>query len=372
MLCSTPFNHAAFNDWLNVSPNNYNPPCTQIIFSPINSNDVPEISLHHIYPLEDDSAMDRDLLIANRYPMSILSGKSVFSPSNVSCKSSILSLDPMTPTLDVGHRPKTRPVTLESDYALSPLTSRNMTCLQNTPFDDCYRLSTPLASPNSYISPIVRASSFGYSDDVSQHSFPISTGFNFKGPSFLDRLHASIPSNSSSTCPDHARTSGLLSPCKSLMARPVLPQTTPKQKPLRGASSTPLSPLTPLTPLPEDAMPFQSPITQNLPPFSASTSSTSIKRRLATQDSPSPLSRPNKSRRVLRSSYSEALQLFSELETRHNVLPEPPSPRPAFQYLSKPIFTNRAFPSVVPISPDFPMFYRRFPASSFFQEPPSE
>jgi Domain of unknown function (DUF4451) len=98
------------------------------------------------------------------------------------------------------------------------------------------------------------------------------------------------------------------------------------------------SPLTPLTPTTNTHLDLRIP----------------TKRRftLQDQDSPTPLPRPKK----LRHSYPNL------------------SPSDSISTPSLPIFTTRTFPNTqsLDLSPIFPLFYRRFPASSFFLPPSSE
>lgn len=375
MLCSTPSDHA-YNDWLNTPPTDYNSSHTRFIFSPFNSNeknDVTDIPLHYVYPLKNDNALHQDPVLSSIYPMSILPADST---SNDIGENSVHLLGPSTPTSAVRPPSSSSPY-LDSYCIMSPINPRTIDYLQGTPFDDCYRLSTPFVSADSYISPIVRASSFGSAVDnaspcTSNHT-GISIALNSKQSSFLDRLRASLPSISS---PDRVQTyssnpSSLLSPCDSSINQCfAISPVTPKRQILRGLSSNsgvhfasmePLSPLTPLTPLPESATCYERSTTNNA----------TTKRGLSIQDSPSS-HWPKKARRILRSSHSEPEQLCPSIYTSHSPVSESPSPSPASRSLCKPVFTNRTFPPSVSISPDFPMFYRRFPASSYFQEHSSE
>ena len=121
------------------------------------------------------------------------------------------------------------------------------------------------------------------------------------------------------------------------LALKVCPQKSPQTPSQNSLDIFALSPLTPLT-----------------PPH------VNLKRKLALQDqlaSPTPLPRPKK----LRYSYP-------------NFPPLSPSASVSASPSILPIFTARTFPNAEPfhVSPLFPLFYRRFPASSFFQPPSSE
>ncbi|KAG5650849.1 hypothetical protein H0H81_010764 [Sphagnurus paluster] len=104
-------------------------------------------------------------------------------------------------------------------------------------------------------------------------------------------------------------------------------------------NTPPASPISPLTPL-------------TTPPRHRK------RKRVSPDYSPTPLPRP---KRVLRSR------------------PNPPSPPPAppshspppSAPPSAPIFTTRALPPGLIPNPDYPLFYRRFPASSFYQLTPT-
>ncbi|KAF9458075.1 hypothetical protein BDZ94DRAFT_1313603 [Collybia nuda] len=348
MLCST-LSDYTYNDWLHISPINQDS-CNE-------ENDVPKLSLNYIYSLTKDD--DANNVLPNRRSIS------VFPPSHSTPKNlgntlmHLLSPLTLTPA-DVFGSSNSSP-SPDPRRILSPVHLGTTNCLQDIQFDDCYRLLTPLVSSDSYISPIVRASSLGTVDNL-----PPCTSENpgiFSSPengSFLDRLRASVHSASS---PDriqafYPKPYCLLSPCNpsTNRCRPPLP-VTPKRQILRGFSSASntMEPFSPLTPLPEDASYFQGSNTPN--------TKTNVKRRLTLQNFLSP--RPAKARRILRSSQYEPEQIV----TRRSPTPELPSRSrsPAPQPMCTPIFTNRTFPKFVPISSDFPMFYRRFPASSYLQ-----
>lgn len=178
----------------------------------------------------------------------------------------------------------------------------------SSPFNQLFPFSPTWISLDSDISPVVRSSQ--------KHN----------NQSFLDCLLASSPSSSPHSSPER--------PLAQVYNNPSIQ--TPSPTSLDFFASSPLTPLTPKTNTHVDLR-------------------ISTKRTLAVLDldqtSPTPLPRTKKIRYNCSPSAS--------VSTCHSVLPT---------------FTNRTFPNADPLdlSPVFPLFYRRFPASSFFQPTSSE
>lgn len=180
----------------------------------------------------------------------------------------------------------------------------------STPFTDRFPFSPACISPGSYISPVIRSS----------QTYTLTKQTN---QSFLERLLASAPSPASTRS----------SPERPLAQLCLKSTQTPSRN---SADIFALSPLTPLTP--------------------ATSTHVNLKRRLALQDqltSPTPLPRNKR----LRHSYP-------------NLTPLSPAASVSSPSIL-PTFTARTFPNVesLHVSPLFPLFYRRFPTSSFFQTP---
>ncbi|KAJ7902664.1 hypothetical protein B0H14DRAFT_2667107 [Mycena olivaceomarginata] len=215
-----------------------------------------------------------------------------------------------------------------------------------TPFGKSFELSDDWIPSGSYVSPIIRASR------TKQQPLKL---FSSPTMSFMDRLKATSSPSGASVPPRHAKhharsSSPLLSPYRltlplrasvkkenrtlaqvrapflidlfsssPLTASPISRRSLSLKalllSPQRPVNSLfPLSPLTPLTPKSPPAIDGKS-----------------KKRRLSPSISESPTSRAKR--------------------TRYNTPRVPP----------------RTLPASVVVSPDFPLFYRRFPASSYFQ-----
>ncbi|GLB42988.1 putative protein with domain of unknown function (DUF4451) [Lyophyllum shimeji] len=253
-------------------------------------------------------------------------------------------------------------------FYLSPLLVNEF---QDPLFTDQYTMSPPWISADSYVSPIVRASSFGSDETLPESPTPVTP----KHPTFLDRLRAASASSANSSperplADTFKYNSGLpvfplLSPCKPLLERPTTPTWSSHPE-----LSSPLTPLTPRLSQSNRANSKEETVSlQALP-------TKHLKRKQNEPDSPTPPPRPNKyPRRALRSS-ARMLPAFTSPapSPRPSSPPRSPttdSPSSSSLFTQIPIFTNRTFPSTLPISPDFPLLYRRFPASSFFQVSPS-
>lgn len=130
----------------------------------------------------------------------------------------------------------------------------------------------------------------------------------------------------------------------------------PPLTPQRPRPVSPLSPLTPLTPLtPPTAA--ASPLLPELA-IRRTTRSFTQKRRL-----PSPSVMPSKRTRL-----SPDTSWHRESAVASEVAPASPSPS-SMAIVSVPAYSSRTFPPPVVICPKFPLFYRRYPISSYFQPP---
>jgi hypothetical protein len=273
------------------------------------------LDLHYLY--------DEDVSLGC-YPSS-LSSPSLLS---FAFKSTALSAHSSPLTLP-SHQPAT-PVSLDSRFNLSPvpLDSNNL----STPFTDRFPFSPVWIHPESYISPVIRSSYLG-SPNITHRKKPIFS--KSKNPSFLERLLASSPSPAST---DSSPERPLAHVCRYQKSYDASIQTPP-----HSADVLALSPLTPLTPTTNTHVDLRIP----------------MKRRhvVQEQDSPTPLPRNKK----LRHSYPGVSP------------PSPSASSPASSPLVLPTFTTRILLDAhVDVSPLFPLFYRRFPGSSFFQPPSSE
>ncbi|KAJ6602562.1 hypothetical protein DFH09DRAFT_1354880 [Mycena vulgaris] len=239
-----------------------------------------------------------------------------------------------------------------------------------TPFGHKFELADDWIVSGSYVSPVIHARN--------RMSKPIPSSPPIM--SFLDRLqaHSSFSSSSSNAVPPrHAKNRTrsplpLLSPCKLTASLannsankenlihvqrraqyspltvsasaprrpiPIFPFSRSRLTPSR-LQNTPFSPLTPLTPSPNAST--------SLSLHSASTSSIPLaaarKRRLSTSESPTT--------RIKRTRYSlsgEDAPILGEKRT------------------ASPVFSTRTLPAHFVVSPAFPLFYRRFPASTYLR-----
>ena len=268
---------------------------------------------------------------------------------------------------------------------LPSLTSGRPDDLQHTPFINQFKLSTPWISSSSYISPVIRTSTFQTPEQPTPSSLQESSTSKTKDSSFLDLIRATRPStaNSSPERPlaeiiqfptSSTNIQPLLSPCKLLTP----PATNGKENavicdfvsdstdipvtPTRPSlfSIAALSPLTPLTPAsPSDNI------------FPIATKQT--KRTFMELESPSPFPRSKRPCRKLRSSGLNSTDDICDghLPQRSDRVPLVQSPyltNVKSTYSNRPIFNC----GKIEISTDFPLFYRRFPAPSFFQTLSSE
>ncbi|TFK71388.1 hypothetical protein BDN72DRAFT_958069 [Pluteus cervinus] len=193
---------------------------------------------------------------------------------------------------------------------------------------------------NPDVSPVIHAGS-------QEHSERITISPPDTKPPFLEKLNRQTPTPESKDHSAQSSSSLLKSPIKTPSRRSanVARFSTPSRlAPLKGLSS----PLTPLTPIPEYP----------------STRSYTKKRKLLDQSS-KPL--PKRLRSSGRIEVAQSLPPLSTRSTRSSkqvVQRSAAAPRsPQFTLRSPP--TSRA----TEISPEFDLFYRRFPASSYFQPP---
>ena len=114
-----------------------------------------------------------------------------------------------------------------------------------------------------------------------------------------------------------------------------------------------LSPLTPLTPLPSSP--------ESAPPLKIILK---LKRKPSVTIDPS-----TPVRRSKRPRQSVAVVLFDSPLTPEDATPQLSSPEysPAGRQNLVPVFSTRTLPPVIEISENYPLFYRRFPASSYYQ-----
>ncbi|KAJ7475232.1 hypothetical protein B0H11DRAFT_1329494 [Mycena galericulata] len=261
------------------------------------------------------------------------------------------------------------------DFSISPPAFQDVI----TPFGKNFELSDDWMISGSYISPVIH---------VTRSRKKPTTRLACSPPmSFMDRLQ-SHSSPAGVISPRHARTSTrssspLLSPCKLFPpSRPsVKKENDPHQQlrlqyhatngslfptspsvsrcllsksndlsvratehrptPRRPANTLPISPLTPLTPSPTKSIP---PSAENKP----------RKRRLSMSESPT--------MRVKRMRYTSR-----RIDSLHDdASPAPILPRK--KITPTPVFGMRTLPSApFAVSPDFPLFYRRFPIPSYLR-----
>ncbi|RDB22399.1 hypothetical protein Hypma_010504 [Hypsizygus marmoreus] len=410
MAYSTLSDRTALNDWLNI-------PSIDQFASPIKPDlniskangvtDSLDLYLHYFYPPTDNDLFTRNIqdpcaaTSSPSYPSSVLSAVSPDRSLSTPLKPNGYPALPLIPIFTPDDKPDA-PSSPESHFNLSPLTFRPIDDLQSTPFGDIYQLSMPWISSDSYISPVVRASSFGTPSKDDSKEAPertnrrVSSARKKKNTPFLERLRATVPSPASSS-PDRPLAEvlrmrvdalpPLLSPIKTSIPRNMDENATRYSEHIalqhdghdyadvvtperRTTDIMALSPLTPLTPGLPSVLPPRIPAKKG-------PGANRPKRKLAYQDSFSPLPQLKKTRRGLRSSTLEMYSYKSSpdvLDTPTSSSVSAPSLPASPLAFTVPIFTTRTFPASRPIeiSPDYPLFYRRFPVSSYFQATPSE
>ncbi|KAJ7186725.1 hypothetical protein C8R46DRAFT_1273573 [Mycena filopes] len=277
------------------------------------------------YPMESQYShiQSPDFLPISAFASSTTLQPSVFSPFRSAANTSIDDT-PALPFIDSLMR-------TPADFSISP---KDVI----TPFGKSFQLSDDWLVSGSYISPVI------HTQRTKQQLLKL---FSSPSMSFMDRLqHSSSPPsiNASPRYPkNRARAPPpLLSPC-SLTALPrhsAKKENFSARRPFQSLISAsparallPISPLSPLTPSPNKSVSFKS------------------------SASPAPVGAKAKKRRLSMTEFAESPTMRVK-RARYSA----PS-------ASGPLFSTRAFPSTdFIVSPDFPLFYRRFPASSYFQD----
>ncbi|KAJ6510387.1 hypothetical protein C8R45DRAFT_387482 [Mycena sanguinolenta] len=310
-----------------------------------------------------DNAPSQDYFMSSASPAFAPFIASQIDPPSPTRADTDMSSPPASPSFDAILR-------TPADFSLSSNAFQGAV----TPFGKGFELSDDWIPSGSYISPVIRASSHAKAKQ------PPLKLFHRPAISFVDRLKAS---SSPSTVPPLAKhntssSSILLSPCKltavsarkenhpsfqpqhipadlfSMVSSPLtsspLSRFHPKFQaesisPRRQAHSLfPLSPLTPLTPSPQKSTSRD--IRESMPPAKPK------KRPLSVSISESPTTRAKR--------------------PRYNPRPENSTAGKRTQAGTAPIWSSRTLPPRFVVSSDFPLFYRRFPASAYFQAVESE
>jgi hypothetical protein len=333
---------------------------------------------------------------------------------------------PSTPTSCKATDPTTprSPASLASHFSISPLTFKHVQDFHHTPFGKHYGLSTDWMISESHISPVLRTSAaplHSSFDPQDLHSLAMATDDSrtrspggVMGITFMEKLRtarppASPPSRSSAltkpvirvpqghptdllSLPFHSPSKAFNLSNTSDTSLPIAPS--PALAPIKETinalqhfntptplqeifSLSPLTPLTPLTLLPTATLPM-APVRKVF--VHLAQGKNSKKRGLSTPASPTPLPRPKRVRCNRGSTNVDLSQAADHiLSPQIDTLPELRIPRATSPSTSTPnsvplpSFTNRTFPlDTVKISPTFHLFYRRFPASSYFQPTCSE
>ena len=393
---STPPN---FTDWLHMSPAPSTMPFQDLSSSArINLGlQEPEHCLHHLYNISD-------FLGFNKTPpaSTCLSPPAIFNSHH-----RMLSLDSTTTTLidspcpgslalsaptvpDQSQTPHVISSSSTSSFASS--TSKFIEDLQTSvyPFGNYFRDSAvPFASlPLEDISPVVRA-------DTLRESLPgpdiPSSGLKKlnnrdrrnQASSFVQKLR-SIRSPTKTPVPsaldllEESTSQRLLSPCKLVPSSSNnLQNLSVDNKPAIDISTSPLSdvtgslagvppsaeqdtfsPLTPLTPLlssPDLLPPSPPPLKIVL----------KLKRKSIHEFPTTPPRRSKRSRQTL---VEMRLSPIDDQSSSSPLAESSPEFNPInLQSHRRPVYTNRKLPSTIEISANYPLFYRRFPASRYFQ-----
>ncbi|KAF8888985.1 hypothetical protein BD779DRAFT_1799950 [Infundibulicybe gibba] len=345
------------------------------------------LQLHYHYPLTIGPALYSSRLSENAPCLSDLN----LSPdSRLQSQSSALSLQSPIRTSTRPRSPLTpfrahsthigTPTYPGSHFAISPLFIHGLNC---TPLGYSYELGLDDWMPlDSSVSPVVR--------EAVAARIPTSVALCSQGPhasSFADRLRTTVGSpplpHSSQETPS-GPVQPLLSPCKSHLIHTTSPAESISTKPSTPTHSlldsvSLLSPLTPVTP--EQTSP---PVIESKPAnerifihLAPNPGKHLRKRKLSMPESPTPLPSQKRARYSLRSlpASIDENEVMPKPSTEDIValdsLPVPSSPKPTSH--SPPVYSTRSFrPSPlgpIEISSNFPLFYRRYPASAYFQPP---
>ncbi|KAJ7725929.1 hypothetical protein B0H16DRAFT_1735868 [Mycena metata] len=236
-----------------------------------------------------------------------------------------------------------------ADFSIPSLPSKDAV----TPFGKNFQLSDDWIVSGSYISPVI------HTQRTKQSPLKF---FSSPSMSFMDRLQHSSPSPYGTASPLYAKNTArrpppLLSPCKLTAPRRTSAKKenlsdpfSLRRRPFQAlviASPTnsllPISPLSPLTPSPNKPVSLKGSVSPAAPVAKRK------KRRLSvTEFSESPTTRVKRTRYNLRALDGSVA-----------------AP-------SRPLFSTRTLPSGLVVSPNFPLFYRCFPVSSYFHTPGSK
>ena len=403
-------------DWLHISPapqSTVSPMMTKLppfqdLYSSARINlglQEPDHCLHYLYNISD-------FLCFNKIPASVIP-TCLSPPAIFNSHHSMLSLNSTTTTLvdppspdslalfpsavpAVGHQSQTPQFLPSSTSLLASSASKFIEDLQASvsPFGNYFGDSrAPFASlPLEDISPVVRA------DLQESQAVPNKSSSGLKklrnrnrrnqSSSFVQKLR-SVPSPAKTPVPsapdllEESISQPLLSPCKlvpstsnniSVDNRAVLDiPTSPlfdvsgsfTVAPLASAERDVVSPLTPLTPL------LSSPgLSPPPPPLKIVLKLNKLKRRSMDELPTTPPRRSKRSRRITLVDMMSPITHHSSSSPLTELSPEfnPTNP----QNHRWPVYTNRKLPPTIEISAYYPLFYRRFPASRYFQMGDSE
>ena len=415
-----------FTDWLHISPapqSTVSPmkmmtPPFQDLYTSARINlglHEPDHCLHYLYNISD-------FLRFNKTPASVvptcLAPPAIFNSHHgmLSLNSTTttlvdppspdsLSLFPSTVPASAGHQSQTSQFLTSSTSLFASSASKFIEDLQTSvsPFGNYFRDSAaPFTSlPLEDISPVVRA------DDSLQESQAgpdkLSSGLKKlknrkrrnQASSFVQKLR-SVPSPAKTLVPsapdllEEPIFQRLLSPCKLVPStsnnisadnRAVLdiPPTSPLSDVSGSFTVAPLplvkanaerdivSPLTPLTPLSSSPGPSPPPPP---PPLKIVLKLNKLKRRSMDEFLTTP---PRRSKRSRRATLVDILSPITDQSSSSSLTDLSPEFNPTNpQNHRRPVYTNRKLPPTIEISANYPLFYRRFPASRYFQMDDSE
>jgi hypothetical protein len=386
---STPPN---FTDWLHISPAPQStvspmmmmmPPFQDLSSSARINHSFHEADhcLHYMYDVSD-------FLRFGETPASVvpacLSPPAVFNSHH-----GMLSLDSTTTTLvdppspvslslfpstvpAVGHQSRTPQFLPSSTSLFASSASKFIEDLQTSvsPFGNYFGHSAaPFASlPLGDISPVVRAeeSQSGPNKLSSGPKRLRNRNRRNQTSSFVQKLRsvpspAKTPFTSAPDLLEEPIIQRLLSPCK------LVPSTSNNiSVDNRAELDIPASPLTPLTPLSSSPGPSPPPP----PPHPPLKIVLKLKRKLMDK---LPTTPPRRSKRSRRTTLVDVLSPITDQRSSSPLTELSPEFNPTNpQNHRLPVYTNRKLPPTIEISANYPLFYRRFPASRYFQLDDSE